>query len=211
MSRISDYEPESRFLRLKREKDSVLTEVAITSGFVRENPERPRYTGVSEDLVGTTTAPPKLGLPWSSAITEHVPLHDMIIGGTCARNGATQGTSSSKAQPWHIGEYFKEGDLGKTTIFLEAYSPHPSIPTASADAPPMESTPRAQPFEYGMARGSNQGTMIDISKGYVRLPEVYLKALETLVMRSVGAYNSLDTLIHFAANEQERLSPERLA
>jgi hypothetical protein len=41
--------------------------------------------------------------------------------------------------------------------------------------------------------------MIDICKGEVRLPEAYLKAFETLLMRSVGAYNSLDTLLHFAA------------
>jgi hypothetical protein len=67
----------------------------------------------------------------------------------------------------------------------------------------MESSPREQPFEQGNAQGVSSGTLIDLIKGEARLPEAYLSAFESLFMRSVGAYNSLDTLLHYATSELE--------
>jgi hypothetical protein len=75
----------------------------------------------------------------------------------------------------------------------------------------IESSPAAQPFEQANAQGIPTGNNIDLSQGKVTLPESYLVALENLVLRLIGAINSLDTLINFAASEQEHLSPESLA
>jgi hypothetical protein len=55
------------------------------------------------------------------------------------------------------------------------------------------------------------GSHIDISKGKVTLSESAIVAQENLTMRLLGALNSLDTLLNFAATQQEHLSADSMA
>jgi hypothetical protein len=210
-SHVSDYESDNLFLRLKRQREVLLDEVAIAGGFTRDNPATAKITGMSRELVGTYTAPPNLILPWSTDISEHVTVHNRIINGTMTRSGVPKSSSFSKAHPWKMGEYFKEGDLGKTTPFPKAYRPFPQTTDCASEAAKLECTPQAQPFEHANAQGFPQGKLIDLSQGRVSLSDNYLAAQENLNLRTIGALNSIDTIIRFMASEQEHLSPERLA
>jgi hypothetical protein len=63
VSRVSDYESENCFLRLKQQQDNVLSEIAATIGFARDNSKTPTLPGLSEEILGTTQEPPNVGLP----------------------------------------------------------------------------------------------------------------------------------------------------
>jgi hypothetical protein len=140
-SQVSDLESDNLFLRLKRQRETLLDEVAIAGSFTRANPATAKITGMSQELVGTYNAPPNLNLPWSNDITEHVTVHNRIINGTMSRSGIPKSSSFSKAHPWNLGEYFKEGDLGKTTPFPKAYRPFPPTADCTAEAAKLECTP----------------------------------------------------------------------
>jgi hypothetical protein len=161
-------------------------------------------------MVGSTNTPPNLTLPWSKKVSDHVPLHDQIISGNMARNGTPLSRLSSK-NPWKIGELFREGDLSKSTPFPKAYQPYPPTSSCSHEAVRLEKTPQDQPFEHANAQGLPQGTNIDLSKGKVTLSEAAMVAQENLVMRLLGTINSLDTLLNFAATQQEHLSSDSMA
>jgi hypothetical protein len=188
-----------------------LNEIAIAGGFTRELPVTAQITGVSSDMVGSSVTPPNLTLPWSKPVSDHVPLHDKIISGNMARNGTPLTRFSSKNNPWKIGELFRESDLSKSTPFPKAYQPYPSTSACSHAAVRLETNPQDQPFEHTNAQGLPQGTSVDISKGKVTLTESAMVAQENLVMRLLGAINSLDTLLHFAATQQEHLSSDSMA
>jgi hypothetical protein len=169
-----------------------------------------QITGVPKDMVGSTITPPNLTLPWTKPVSDHVPLHDKIISGNMARNGTPLSRFSSK-NPWKRGDLFRENDLSKSTPFPKAYQPYPPTSSCSHEAVRLEKTPQDQPFEHANAQGLPQGSHIDISKGKVTLSETALVAQENLVMRLLGAINSLDTLLNFAATQQEHLSADSMA
>jgi hypothetical protein len=210
-SRVSDYESENRFLKLKKQRDLVFTQIASTIGFDRVNTEKAACPGLSEAMLGTSQAPPNVGLPWTTAFPDHVQLHNRIMDGSVARNGTPNSGPLNKAQPWKMGESFKVGDLSKTTVFPQTYTPYPSVPLCSTEPPPVEVGPRRQPFEIGTKQGHSTGRPVDLTRGQVKLTETYLQAQQALAMRSVGAFNSLDTLLHYLATEGEHLSSDQLA
>jgi hypothetical protein len=156
-SHTSESESENLFLRLKRQREYLLNEIAIAGNFTRDLPVTAQITGVSKDMVGSTTTPPNLTLPWSKKVSDHVPLHDQIISGTMARNGTPLSRLSSK-NPWKIGDLFREGDLSKSTPFPKAYQPYPPTSSCSHEAVRLEKTPLDQPFEHANAQGLPQGT-----------------------------------------------------
>jgi hypothetical protein len=210
-SQSSEFESEHLFLRLKRQRENLLNEVAIAGGFVRESQVSAQITGISSDMVGTASAPPNLTLPWTKTLSEHVTVHDKIITGAMARNGTPITRHSSKTHPWKIGELFKENDLYKSTPFPKAYQPFPSSDSCSSEAVKLESTPHEQPFEHANAQGIPIGSSVDLSQGKITLTESALVAQENLVLRLIGAINSLDTLLQFAVSQKEHLSSDSMA
>jgi hypothetical protein len=211
VSRVSDIESENRFMKLKKQRDNVFSQIAATIGFDRVNPEKAACPGLSEAMLGSSQALPNVGLPWNSAFPDHVALHNRIMDGSVARNGTPHLNPHVKAQPWKVGDSFKVGDLSKTTVFPQTYTPYPTVPLCSAEPPPLEVGPRSQPFETGTKQGSSTGRPVDISRGQVRLNETYLHAQQAMIMRSIGAFNSLDTLLHYLATEGDNLTPELFA
>jgi hypothetical protein len=161
-------------------------------------------------MVGTTSAPPNLTLPWSETLSEHVYVHEKIMSGNMARNGTPLTRNSSKVHPWKIGELFKETDLTKSTPFPKAYLPYPPTEKCSAEAVKIESEPHEQPFEHVDAQGIPIGSPVDLSQGRVTLTESALVAQENLVQRLIGSINSIDTLIKFAVSQQEHLSSDSM-
>jgi hypothetical protein len=129
---------------------------------------------VGEKLVGDTASPPNTSLPWASNITSHVPVHHKIMIAKMARNGTPQITNYSKSTLWKIGDYFKYDDMEKTTLFVKAYRPYPSVNDVSAEAEKLEKDPQTQPFEQANNQGIPNGIPIDISQGKVILNEPYL-------------------------------------
>jgi hypothetical protein len=83
---------ENCFRRLKRQRDNVFSEIAETIGFARDNPATPSLLGLLEEMLGTTQEPPNVGLPWTTAFSENVALHNRIMAGQTARTGAPQST-----------------------------------------------------------------------------------------------------------------------
>jgi hypothetical protein len=209
-SQTSESESDNLFLRLKRQREYLLNEIAVTGNFTRDLPVTAQITGVPTDMVGSSITPPNLTLPWSKKVSDHVPLHDQIISGNMARNGTPLSRFSTK-NPWRIGELFKEGDLSKSTPFPKAYQPYPPTSSCSHEAVRLEKSPQDQPFEHANAQGLPMGSHIDISKGKVTLSESALVAQENLTMRLLGALNSLDTILNFAATQQEHLSADSMA
>jgi hypothetical protein len=208
----SEYESENLFLRLKRQRENLLSEVAIAGGFTREDLLTAQFTGVSSDMVGSAaTTTPNLNLPWTKPISDHVTVHEKIITGKVSRTGTPIIHYSSKNHPWKIGELFKEGDLHKAVPFPKAYRPCPPTAACPSEAVKLEVTPQAQPFERANAQGIPQGSKIDLSQGRISLPESILVAQENLILRLLGANNSLDTLLQFAATQQEHLSSDTMA
>jgi hypothetical protein len=55
------------------------------------------------------------------------------------------------------------------------------------------------------------GSKIDLSKSKISLTESILVAQENIILRLLGANNSLDTLLQFAATQQEHLSADTIA
>jgi hypothetical protein len=208
----SEFESDNLFLRLKRQRENLLSEVAIAGGFTRENLVTAQFTGVSSDMVGSAAnTPPNLNLPWTKPISDHVSVHNKIITGNMARNGTPLTHYSSKNNPWKIGELFKEGDLYKSVPFPKAYRPYPPSADCPSEAVKLETTPQAQPFERANAQGIPHGSKIDLSKGKISLTESTLVAQENIILRLLGAINSLDTLLQFAATQQEHLSSDTMA
>jgi hypothetical protein len=208
----SEYETDNLFLRLKRQRENLLSEVAIAGGFNREDLVTAQFTGVSSDMVGSAAnTPPNLNLPWTKPISDHVTVHEKIITGNMTRNGTPLTHYSSKNNPWKIGELFKEGDLYKSIPFPKAYRPCPPSTACPSEAVKLETTPQAQPFERANAQGMPHGSKIDLSKGKISLTESILVAQENIILRLLGANNSLDTLLQFTATQQEHLSADTMA
>jgi hypothetical protein len=171
-----------------------------------------QFTGVSSDMVGSAAnTPPNLNLPWSKPLSDHVPVHEKMITGNISRNGTPLTHYSSKNNPWKIGELFKEGDLYKSVPFPKAYRPFPPSAACPSEAVKLETTPQAQPFERANAQGVPHGTKIDLSKGKISLTESTLVSQENIIFRLLGAINSLDTLLQFAATQQDHLSSDTMA
>jgi hypothetical protein len=208
----SEFDSDNLYLRLKRQRENLLSEVAIAGGFTREDIMTAQFTGVSSDMVGSAAnTPPNLNLPWSKPISDHVTVHEKIITGNVARTGTPLTHYSSKNNPWKIGELFKEGDLSKAVPFPKAYRPCPPSAACPSEAVKLETTPQAQPFERANAQGMQHSSKIDLSQGRISLTESILVAQENLILRLLGANNSLDTLLQFAATQQEHLSADTMA
>jgi hypothetical protein len=92
-SQASDYESDNLFLRLKRQREILLDEMAIAGGFNKDNPATAKITGMSRELVGTYNAPPNLNLPWSTDISEHVSVQNNIITDTMTRTGTPKSST----------------------------------------------------------------------------------------------------------------------
>jgi hypothetical protein len=75
----SEFESENLFIRLKQQRENLLNEVARAGGFERECLVSAQITGVSRDMVGSSTNPINLNLPWSDSLSEHVSVHEKSL------------------------------------------------------------------------------------------------------------------------------------
>jgi hypothetical protein len=161
-------------------------------------------------MVGSSTNPINLNLPWSDSLSEHVSVHEKIITGTMDRNGTPNTRNSSRVHPWKIGDRFKETDLAKSTPFPKAYLLFPPTEKCSSEAVKLESEPLDQPFEHVDSQGVPTGSPIALSQGRISWSESALVAQEKLVQRLIGCINSIDTLLKFAVSQQEHLSSDSM-